>query len=83
MKKKTIRDIDVRGKRVLLRVDYNVQVEDGQVVDDVRLRESLPTIRALRDAGACIIIRAARGAWTPTSATRRLAVTSRNCSASP
>lgn len=56
MKKKTIRDIDVRGKRVLLRVDYNVQVEDGQVVDDVRLRESLPTIRALRDAGACIII---------------------------
>ena len=55
MKKKTIRDIDVRGKRVLLRVDYNVQVEDGQVVDDVRLRESLPTIRALRDAGACII----------------------------
>jgi phosphoglycerate kinase len=56
VKKKTIRDIEVRGKRVLLRVDYNVQVEGGQVVDDVRIRESLPTIRALRDGGACIII---------------------------
>lgn len=56
MKKKTIRDVDVRGKRVLLRVDYNVQVVDGRVVDDMRLVESLPTIRALREAGACIVV---------------------------
>jgi phosphoglycerate kinase len=61
MKKKTIRDVDVRGKRVLLRVDYNVQVEDGRVVDDLRLVESLPTIRALREAGACTIICSHRG----------------------
>jgi phosphoglycerate kinase len=61
VKKKTIRDIDVRGKRVLLRVDYNVLVEDGQVVDDMRLRESLPTIRALREAGACVIVCSHRG----------------------
>jgi len=56
VKKKTIRDVDVRGKRVLLRVDYNVQVVDGRVVDDMRLVESLPTIRALREAGACIVV---------------------------
>ena len=56
MKKKTIRDVDVQSKRVLLRVDYNVQVDNGRVVDDMRLVESLPTIRALRDAGACIIL---------------------------
>ena len=61
MNKKTIRDIDVRGKRVLLRVDYNVQVEDGQVVDDMRLTESLPTIRELRSAGARIVICSHRG----------------------
>jgi len=41
---------------VLLRVDYNVQVVDGRVVDDMRLVESLPTIRALREAGACIVV---------------------------
>lgn len=61
VKKKTIRDLDLRGRRVLLRVDYNVQVEDGFVVDDLRLRESLPTLRALRSAGAKIAILSHRG----------------------
>ncbi len=61
MKKKTIRDVDLKNQRVLLRVDYNVQVEDGQVVDDMRLRESLPTIHELRKAGACIVICSHRG----------------------
>lgn len=56
MKKKTIRDVELHERRVLLRVDYNVQVEDGRVVDDMRLVESLPTIRYLRDQGACIVI---------------------------
>lgn len=61
MRKRTIRDVDVAGKRVLLRVDYNVQVEDGVVFDDLRLRESLPTIEMLRAAGARIVIASHRG----------------------
>ncbi len=61
MKKLTIRDIDLGGKRVLLRVDYNVQVDEGGVVDDLRLRESIPTIQALRAAGARVIICSHRG----------------------
>ncbi len=61
MRKKTIRDVDIAGKRVLLRVDYNVQVEDGFVFDDLRLRESLPTIELLRAAGCRIAIASHRG----------------------
>ena len=61
MKKRTVRDIDVAGKRVFLRVDYNVQFEGDQILDDHRLRESLPTIALLREAGARIIISSHRG----------------------
>lgn len=61
MRKRTIRDIDVRGKRVLLRVDYNVQVDESGVRDDYRLRESLPTINALREGGARVAIISHRG----------------------
>ena len=61
MKKRTIRDVDVDGKRVLLRVDYNVLVDEGGVVDDHRVRESIPTIDALRRAGARVVICSHRG----------------------
>ena len=61
MKKQTIRDIDLQGKRVFLRVDYNVQFTDGRILDDHRLRESIPTIWALQGAGARIIICSHRG----------------------
>ena len=61
MKKCTIRDIDLAGKRVLLRVDYNVQVDERGIVDDHRLRESLPTLQALREAGAKVAICSHRG----------------------
>jgi phosphoglycerate kinase len=56
MDKQTIRDIDVVGKRVLVRVDFNVPIENGRIVDDRRIRESLPTIRYLLDHNAAVIL---------------------------
>lgn len=61
MKKQTIRDIDLQGRRVFLRVDYNVQFLDGRILDDHRLRESIPTICTLQEAGARIVICSHRG----------------------
>lgn len=56
MDKQTIRDVDVKGKRVLVRVDFNVPIENGRIVDDRRIRESLPTIRYLLDHNAAVIL---------------------------
>jgi phosphoglycerate kinase len=61
MKKQTIRDVDVRGKRVLVRVDYNVQFLDGELLDDHRLKESVATIWALCGNGAKVILCSHRG----------------------
>src|SRR5580765_8757568 len=62
MAKLSVRDLDVRGKRVLMRVDFNVptEVRGGKirVTDDTRIRESLPTINYLRDHGAKTILMA-------------------------
>jgi phosphoglycerate kinase len=55
--KKTIHDIDLQGKRVLLRADYNVPVSDeGAITDDYRLTQSVPTIQAILDKGASLVI---------------------------
>ncbi len=53
---KTIQDIKVKGQIVLVRVDYNVPMQDGKITDDFRIRASLPTIEYLRKAGAKKII---------------------------
>ena len=56
MAKLTIQDLDLKGKRVFVRVDFNVPIKDAKVTDDLRIRESLPTIRYGVERGAILVL---------------------------
>ena len=56
MSKASIRDIDLAGKRVLLRLDLNVPMDSGRVLDDTRIRASLPTVKHILEQGASVIV---------------------------
>ncbi len=56
MKLKTIKDADLKGKKILVRVDYNVPLENGKVQDDTRIEESIPTLEYLLKNDAAVII---------------------------
>lgn len=56
MAKKNIRDLDVTGKTVLVRVDYNVPIQDGKITDDNRIRQSLPTIQQLLEKRSKVVL---------------------------
>ena len=54
--KKTIKDFDLNNKKVIIRVDFNVPIKDGKILDDNRIRASLKTIKYAIDNGAKVIL---------------------------
>src|SRR6202166_4432221 len=56
MTKLTIQDLDLRGKRVFIRVDFNVPLKDGVVTDDTRIRETLPTLKLAIQKGGRLVL---------------------------
>ncbi len=55
MAKKTVKDLDVKGKKVLMRVDFNVPMKDGKITDENRIVAALPTIKYVLEHGGKVI----------------------------
>ena len=56
MEKKTVRDMDVKGKAILVRCDFNVPMKDGKIQDDTRIKAAIPTIQYLMDQGVKVVL---------------------------
>ncbi len=56
MQKKTVRDVDMKGKRVIMRVDFNVPLKEGVITDDTRIQAALPTIKYVLEQGAGLVL---------------------------
>ncbi len=56
MNKKTIRDVDFKGRRVVMRVDFNVPIKDGVITDDTRIQGALPSIKFILEHGASLVL---------------------------
>ena len=56
MAKKTVRDIDLKNKRVLVRVDFNVPIKGGKITDDTRITAALPTLKYILDQKGSVLI---------------------------
>src|SRR5919197_730792 len=56
MNKLSIKDLELKGKRVFIRVDFNVPIKEGEVEDDTRIRGALPTIQYAKDSGGRVIL---------------------------
>src|SRR5258707_236097 len=56
MPKKTVADVDVKGKKVLMRVDFNVPLEGSKITDDRRIAQALPTIKSVLDRGGRLVL---------------------------
>ena len=56
MNKKSVTDVDVKGKRVLVRCDFNVPMKDGKITDENRIMGALPTIKYLMEHGAKVVL---------------------------
>ncbi len=80
MKLRTLQDLDIQNKRVLMRVDFNVPLREGEVGDDSRIRATLPTINHLREKGATIVLMSHLGRPKGTEAKYRLEPIARHLS---
>ena len=56
MDKKTLRDVDLKGKRVVMRVDFNVPIKEGVIKDDTRIKGALPSIQYVLDHGGSLVL---------------------------